>query len=115
MKLKRTLLLLVISTIAIAALVSGSSAQSPRLYQQLTPSEQSAFVAEQARRIARQTSGTDYQFTPEFEVEIQKAVAAYARRVGNNAGETPGKSDLRLVLERGQTVAPTLIRIFKVR
>jgi len=113
MKLKKRLLLLVVATIAIAAIAARSHAQSPKLYQQLAPAEQTAFVGEQARRIARQTSGRDYQFTTEFEGEIQKAVAAYARRIGNNAGDIPGKGDPRFALERGQTLAPTLIKIFK--
>jgi hypothetical protein len=76
----------------------------------MTPPQRAAFVSEQARRVARQMSGRDYQFTASFDVEIQKAVDAYARRVGNNT-----KSDARLIFERGQTVAPTLIGIFKAR
>src|SRR5437764_9401692 len=35
----------------------------------------------------RSISGRDYQFTPAFEAEIQKAVEFYARRIGNNGGE----------------------------
>jgi membrane-bound lytic murein transglycosylase D len=58
-------------------------------------------------------SGNDYAFTRGFEIEIQKSVDFYAQRIGNNGGDTPGRGDARLVFERGQTVAPTLIRIFR--
>ena len=81
----------------------------------MSGAQRSAFVAEQARRIARQMSGRDYQFTPAFEAEIQKAVDAYAQRIGNNGGDRMGSGDARFIFERGQAVAPTLIPIFKAR
>lgn len=92
---------------------SAQMAPSTTLYQQMTLSQRAAFVTEKSREISRKMSGNDYEFTTAFEMEIQKAVDMYARRVGNNAGDSPGKSDVRLVLERGQTLAPTLIRNFK--
>src|SRR3977135_1586010 len=58
-------------------------------------------------------SGNDYEFTTAFEMEIQKSVDMYARRIGNSAGESPGKGDARFAYERGQTVAPALIKLFK--
>ena len=82
-------------------------------YQQMTLTQRAAFVTEKAREISRKISGNDYEFTTAFEMEIQKAVDMYARRIGNNAGDSPGKGDARFVFERGQTVAPTLIRTFK--
>jgi hypothetical protein len=100
-------------------LISGdspqSSAQTPSttLYQQMTLTQRAAFVTEKSREISRKMSGNDYEFTTAFEMEIQKAVDMYARRVGNNAVDSPGKSDVRLVFERGQTVAPILIRNFR--
>jgi hypothetical protein len=116
MKIQRALVLLLIMTSSLVAdaRLSGAATQS-KTYQQMTLAERGAFVSEQARRLARQMSGRDYQFTPSFEAEIQKSVDFYARRVGNNAGDRPGKGDLRLVFERGQTLAPTLAGIFKAQ
>jgi len=86
-----------------------------RTYQQMGLSERGAFVSEQARRLGRELSGREYQFTPAFEAEIQKAVDFYARRIGNSAPDQLGKGDGRFIYERGQTLAPTLIGIFKAR
>ena len=114
MKLQRILMLTLALAISLATIASSSSAQTTRTYQQMTASERTAFVREQAQRIARQMSGTDYQFTDAFTTDIQDSVDAYVQRIGNkNAGL--GKSDPRLILERGQTFAPTLISIFKAR
>src|SRR6266404_200591 len=94
------LFLLAITTFgAIAA--PPARAQSIEIYQQMTEPQRSAFVSEQARRIARQMSGRDYQFTPAFEIAIKKAVDFYARRVANNSGDRLGKGDARYVFERG--------------
>jgi Txe/YoeB family toxin of Txe-Axe toxin-antitoxin module len=82
-------------------------------YQQMNASERTAFVAERARRIARQMSGADYEFTPEFEALIQKFVDRYAQRINNQGGDRLWKGDARFVFERGQTVAPQLINAFK--
>lgn len=91
----------------------STSAQSGPLYQEMSLNQRRAFVADKAREISRRISGTDYAYTRGFEIEIQKAVDFYAQRIGNNAGATPGRGDARFAFERGQTVAPTLIRIFK--
>jgi len=116
MKIQRALILLLITTACLAAntSLSGAAIQS-KTYQQMTLAERGAFVSEQARRLARQMSGRDYQFTPSFEAEIQKSVDFYARRIGNNGGAQMGKEDARFIFERGQTLAPTLTRIFKAR
>jgi hypothetical protein len=116
MKFKSMLLLSLtaIVSLAMSSRPSGVvSAQSAILYQQMTLTQRAAFVTEKAREISRKISGNDYEFTTAFEMEIQKAVDMYARRIGNNAGDSPGKSDARFVFERGQTVAPTLIKAFK--
>lgn len=116
MKLKSMLLLslTVLVSLSMTSRPSGAiTMQSGTLYQQMTLTERAAFVTEKAREISRKMSGNDYEFTTAFEMEIQKAVDMYARRIGNNAGDSPGKGDARLVFERGQTVAPTLIRTFK--
>jgi hypothetical protein len=114
MKLQRVLISTLALTISLATIESSSSAQTTRTYQQMTASERTIFVREQAQRIARQMSGTDYQFTNAFATDIQDSVDAYVQRIGNNNAGL-GKSDPRLILERGQTFAPTLISIFKAR
>ena len=116
MKFKSMLLLslTVLVSLSMTSRPSGAiTMQSGTLYQQMTLTQRAAFVTEKSREISRKISGNDYEFTAAFEMEIQKAVDMYARRVGNNAGDSPGKGDTRFVLERGQTVAPTLIRAFK--
>src|SRR5712671_4215792 len=100
-------------------LVSAGSPQSraqtvpTTLYQQMTLAQRATFVTEKSREIARKMSGNNYEFTTAFEMEIQKSVDMYARRIGNNAGESPGKGDARFAFERGQTVAPAIIKPFK--
>src|SRR5436309_1283464 len=106
----------VISTLLLALLLGLVSDAGPRssaqtnssatIYQQMTLAQRAGFVTEKAHEISRKISGNDYEFTTAFEMEIQKAVDMYARRIGNNAGDSPGKGDVRLVFERGQTVAP---------
>jgi len=86
-----------------------------KTYQQMTQAERTAFVSTQARRIARQMSGTEYEFTPAFEAGIQKFVEHYAKRIGNNGGDRLWKGDARLVFERGQANAPVLINVFKTQ
>jgi transglycosylase-like protein with SLT domain len=114
MKILILLTVLVIGT-CLFAIPFTASAQVTESYQAMTQPQRATFVAEQARRIARQMSGRDYQFTAAFDAEIQKAVDCYARRIGNKRAEQIGIGDARFVFERGQTVAPTLIRIFKAR
>jgi hypothetical protein len=113
----KSILVLSLTAIASLSMISrpsgATSMQSGTLYQQMTLTQRAAFVTEKAREISRKISGNDYEFTAAFEMEIQKAVDMYARRVGNNAGDSVGKGDARFVLERGQTVAPTLIRNFR--
>jgi hypothetical protein len=101
-----------LSTSALDA--SGQTVQSGKVYDDMSRSERLVFVGEQARRIAREMSGSEYQFTPEFETDIQKAVTQYALRIGNGS-DRPGKSDLRLVLDRGQSQASMLITVFRAR
>jgi hypothetical protein len=88
---------------------------SGKFYQQMTAAERSDFVAEQARRIAKEMSGNEYEFTSDFVSDIQQALNQYARRISTPGGEDLGKRDVRLVVERGQAQAPTLIATFKAR
>jgi hypothetical protein len=116
MKLQKMLLLLLALFLSLAINSQKLSAQtSTRVYQQMSQSERSEFVASQARRIANEMSGKDYEFTPAFIEDIQQAVNLYSRRIGREGDTSLGKRDLRLVLERGQTQAPALIAAFKAR
>src|ERR1043165_5269273 len=110
MKANRTVLT-ILALLSCLFTVTNRSASQPRpIYQQMSEEQRIAFVALQTRSIARQISGRDYEFTPAFEVAIRNAVDAYVKRIGNGSSH-----DARLILQRGQTVAPTLIRIFKAR
>ncbi len=116
MTIKRILFLSLTAIVSLSMTPRPSGAltiQSETLYQQMTLTQRAAFVTEKAREISRKLSGNDYQFTTAFEMEIQKAIDMYARRIGNNAGDSPGKGDARFVFERGQTFAPTLIKTFR--
>lgn len=113
MKLNRSLLFLLAVLISVATTARVTNAQTGKPYQQMTQSERTSFVAEQAKNIARQLSGTDYKFTPEFAAEIQIAVEDYAKRMGNNGGDRLWKGDARFIFERGHNVAPTVMAAFK--
>ncbi len=108
--MNRFLLLAGILFLNVAAI--ETRAQSVKQYQDMSRAERLQFVGEQSRRIARELSGNDYQFTSAFEVDIQKAVTNYAERVG---GKHPNKSDLRLVMERGKTNATLINSAFRAR
>jgi hypothetical protein len=114
-KMLPVLLALIIFLVINAPQIHAQSTASGKVYQQMTPAERSGFVAEQARRIGRELSGSDYEFTSDFVADIQQAVNQYARRIGNNGAESPGKGDARLIFERAQAQAPTLIAAFKAR
>jgi Transglycosylase SLT domain len=91
---------------------SAQNATSTKAYQDMSRAERLEFVREQARRIAREMSGNDYEFTTAFEVDIQQAVTRYAERIGKPGA---GRTDLRLVFERGQAQAPLLSATFRAR
>ena len=117
MNIQRTLFLplaLIISVVA-TALAAQAQGGGAALYQQMSQDERRAFVAEQARRIAREMSGTEYEFTSDFEATLQKFVDKYARRLGNNGGNASGKGDAREIFERGAANAPLLIGAFKAQ
>ena len=94
----------------VLCLTITAAAQNPKLYKDMSRAERLAFVGEQARRIAREISGNEYEFTAAFEADIQKEVTRYAERL-----ERPGKTDLRVVVERGQVRAPLLSSVFRAR
>jgi transglycosylase-like protein with SLT domain len=115
MRQHKMLLLLLALIVSLTTGGRQAQAQSGKVYEKMTHAERSAFVSEQARRIARELSGNEYEFTPSFEGDIQQAVNQYARRFGNNGGDSIGKGDARMVFERGQAQAATLIATFKAR
>ncbi|HSK63144.1 MAG TPA: transglycosylase SLT domain-containing protein [Pyrinomonadaceae bacterium] len=102
--------------ITVAALnVSAQTVQPRRQYEAMSPAERLVFVGEQARRIAREISGSEYEFTTDFERDIQKSVTHYAQRIGKTGNERGVKTDLRVVMQRGQTHAPTVNAVFRAR
>lgn len=118
MKFHKILLMLLALFLALTTnspKVSAQRTASARVYQQMTQSERSEFVASQAQRIANEMSGRNYEFTPAFVEDIQQAVNQYSRRLGKNGDTSLGDRDLRLVFQRGQAQASTLIGSFKSR
>ena len=118
MKLQKMLLLLlalILSLTTNSQKLNAQTTASARVYQQMTQSERSEFVASQAQRIANEMSGRNYEFTPAFVEDIQQAVNQYSRRLAKSGDTSLGKRDLRLVFQRGQTQAPALIASFKAR
>lgn len=113
MKSNRFFLLTLAAIISLTTIAQGIQAQTGRLYQQMTQAERTAYVAEQARNIARRISGASYQFTPAFEAEIQKHVESYVKRIGNDGGDRLWKGDARFGFERGRDNAPVIIKAFK--
>src|SRR5262245_17366684 len=117
MILKRAILLAIGLVVCGVAIQPGSQArgQNTSSYQQMNQTERAAFVSQQARRLAKEISGRNYEFTPAFEAAIQQSVEFYVRRIANGGGDTLGKGDARLIFERGQAQAPVLSSAFKAR
>lgn len=88
----------------------AQAAQSTQQYTDMSRAERHVFISEQARRIAHEISGSEYQFTSAFEEDIKNAVTNYAERLN-----APGNSDLRIVVQRGQANAALIIAVFKAR
>lgn len=102
--------------LGVVALSASAQTVSPgKLYVDMSRAERLVFVGEQARRIAREISGSEYEFTADFERDVLKVVSRYAERVGKSANERGPKTDLRVVMQRGQSVAPTINAVFRAR
>lgn len=93
----------------------GQVPKGGKVYQDMSRAERLIFVAAEARRIAREMSGSEYQFTPAFESHIEKQVTNYTQRISNGSVDRSRKTDLRLVLGRAQANAPVLLAAFKAR
>ena len=83
---------------------------SDKTYEHMSRAERSVFISAQLKRLGKEISGNEFQFTPEFEQDIQKAVSRYSSRLERSA-----KHDLRIVLERGRSNAQTLMTPFRAR
>lgn len=112
MKTERIFMLLAgVAFLTITALPArGQTVTAGKRYEDMSRAERLTFVGERARNIAREISGNEYQFTADFERDIQKVVTHYAERIGKG-----GRIDLRLVLERGHAQAPTVNAVFRAR
>ena len=95
--------------------VGGQTTQPGKQYVDMSRAERLVFVGEQARRIAREISGNEYEFTTDFERDIQRFVTHYAERVGKTRNERGPVTDLRVVMERGRTHAPVVNAAFRAR
>ena len=111
MKLSKIVTAMVVVLIVAAGQVNSQTAHSGKTYEAMSHEERGAFVGQQARRIARELSGSEYAFTPAFEEDIQKAVTRFATQVNKHTGTRT----LPAVFTRGQAEAPKLIAAFKAR
>ncbi len=100
--------LLLISLSALGVMAQPKS--SDKIYEQMSRAERAVFISAQLKRLGRDISGNEYQFTPEFEQDVQKALSHYNSRLQRTT-----KTDLRVVLERGRSHAPTLMAPFRAR
>jgi soluble lytic murein transglycosylase-like protein len=118
MKAQKILTAIVVAVFSLTIATQELGAQtngSARRYQQMTQTERAQFVASQARRLASEMSGREYEFTPAFLEDIQQSVNQYTRRIGNEGNASADKRDLRLVMQRGQAQSPTLVGAFRAR
>lgn len=116
MRFPKILITLAVLTLLSSTPISGRAQTNPgKAYDDMSRAERLAFVGQEARRIAREISGTEYEFTQAFEEDIQKAVTRYVHREGNAGAENKAKRDLHSTFVRGQAEAPRLIAAFKAR
>ncbi|MEJ7617386.1 MAG: transglycosylase SLT domain-containing protein, partial [Pyrinomonadaceae bacterium] len=86
-----------------------------KLYLQMSPPEQMAFVEQHAERVSAMMGNRPYAFTPEALDWIKRYVDAYARRVGNNSTRLWAE-DVRFMFARARTqYTPYIIRAFNAR
>ena len=116
MKFPKILIALAVFTLISASASQGNAQSSAaKAYDDMSRADRLTFVGQEARRIARELSGTEYEFTSAFEEDIQKAVTRFVHREGTPAGQTKAKRDLHSTFVRGQAEAPRLIAAFKAR
>jgi len=112
MKSMKTFALAFVVVVCLLACNSSGTAQPTRLYQQMTAAERANFVSAKAQEIGRRLSESDYQFTASFETKIQASLDSYVQRLD---GRRPGVTSPQVVIERGQSQAPTIMSTFKTR
>jgi len=111
MKSSNTLFL---SLLAVCLLIptSTAKAQTNKVYQQMSASQRASFVSTKAKEIGHRISDGEYQFTANFETEIQASLDSYVRRLNNSK---PGDTDTKIIIERGQKQAPLIMSTFKAQ
>jgi hypothetical protein len=106
---------LIVSAIFVACLLWSagiSQAQTTQLYQQMSASQRASFVSTKAKEIGRRISDGEYQFTANFETQIQASLDSYVRSLNNTE---PGSPNTKVVIERGQKQAPLIMSAFKAQ
>ncbi len=91
--------------------IGGSTTYKGKLYKQMTPDEQNAFIKEKAKEISRKMSNTTYNFTDEVVPIIKQYVDGFSRRVGNGSTKLWGE-DTNLMFLRAQKYAPYITAAF---
>lgn len=109
--MKRLFGLAAMLVICLTAVVGVTAQSSNKVYREMSPAEQQAFIDEAAARIARELSGREYRFTPAFGATIRQGVDSYVKRIGRR----DGKEDAAAIFARGESLAPTLIAAFNSR
>ena len=115
MNLKKLLSVPAVIIFIAAGSISINAQTAGKAYEDMSRAERKVFVAEQARRIAREISANEYQFTDAFELDILRAVSRYALRDDNEVNAATARRKLRSTAERGQAHAPKLMGAFKAR
>jgi membrane-bound lytic murein transglycosylase D len=100
--------------LAVCLLIPASitNAQTTQMYQQMSASQRASFVSTKAKEIGRRISDGEYQFTANFETEIQASLDSYVRRLNDSK---PGSANTKEVIERGQKQAPLIMSAFKAQ
>ena len=113
--MKTKQIVIAVTAILFVTIAALSASAQTKQYEDMSRAERLVFAGEQARRIAREISGSEYEFTTAFEQDVQKAVTHYAQRIGKTGNERGPKTDLRVVMQRAQSVAPTVNAVFRAR
>lgn len=103
-------LAIAVCVMALSGYSAKAQTKSDKIYEEMSRAERAVFISAQLKRVGRELSGNEYQFTPEFEQDVQKALSQYNSRLQRTT-----KTDLRVVLERGRSHAPTLMTPFRAR
>ena len=112
MKNLKCLAIVLTAVLSIAIGDSKCNAQTAGAYQQMSAAERANFVSKASKEIARRLSDSEYQFTASFETDIQTALNEYAQRLRTNNSATTSS---KVIFERGQLHAPTIMTAFKAR